>query len=211
MITGDPLRTPTFVMFADPDYFFQTFGVDVRVNPSFAWNHGGVAPEINTTFLGLAGPGVQAQGKEDDVWSDHTDIRPTILALTGLTDDYQSQGRVLAEVLQDSALPAGIRDSRAPFVALASAYKRINAPVGELGLASLKISTKALAGDNSTYTSLENQLSLITTLRNHLADKMLKQLTAAEFQGQPLPEPEGRELIVESQALLNHVNRLAAR
>jgi hypothetical protein len=210
MITGDPLRTPTFVMFADPDYFFQTFGPDVQVNPGFAWNHGGVAPEINTTFLGLAGPGLRAQGAEDDVWSDHTDIRPTMLALTGLTDDYPSQGRVLSEVLHRWALPHGVRDSGSHFGELARAYKRINAPVGELGLASLKISTRALAGDDGTYAKLENQLSFITALRDHLADEILEKLTAAEFQGQRISEREGRELVAESQALLDYVNWLAA-
>jgi hypothetical protein len=210
MLTGDPLRTPTFVMFADPEYFFQTFGADVRVNPGFAWNHGGVAPEINTTFLGLAGPGVRADGTEDDIWSDHTDIRPTMLALTGLTDDYQSQGRVLSEALHGWALPEGVRKSGAHFSELARAYKRINAPVGELGLASLKISTRALAGDNATYADLENQLSFITALRNHLADEMLEKLADAEFQGQRIPEREARELIAESRALLDYVNWLAA-
>jgi hypothetical protein len=211
MVTGDPLRTPTFVMFADPDYFFLTSGADVQVNPSFAWNHGGVAPEINTTFLGLAGPGVRAGGAEDGIWSDHTDIRPTMLALTGLTDDYQSQGRVLSEVLQGWALPVGVRDSGEHFVQLASVYKRINAPVGELGLASLKISTRALASDDGTYTNLENRLSFITALRNHLAEEMLQKLTEAEFQSQRIVEPEGRELVAESQALLDYVNWLGAR
>jgi hypothetical protein len=99
MITDDPLRTPTYVMFADPDYFFQTFGADGVVNPGFAWNHGGVSPDINVTYLALAGPGVKNKGVTDDVWSDHTDIRPTMLALLGLKDDYQSQGRVLVENL----------------------------------------------------------------------------------------------------------------
>jgi hypothetical protein len=37
-------------MFGDPDYYFQTYGADLAVNDGFAWNHGGVAPEINTTF-----------------------------------------------------------------------------------------------------------------------------------------------------------------
>ena len=214
MITGDPLRTPTFVMFGNPDYFFQTFvpkgSPNVGVNPSFAWNHGGVAPEINITFLGLVGPGVQAGGTEDSIWSDHTDIRPTMLALTGLTDDYESQGRVLSEVLHGWALPAGIRHSGEHFAELARAYKRINAPVGELGLASLAISTKALAGDDGTYTNLENRLSFITALRNHLADEMLEKLAAAEFQGQRISEREGRELVAESRALLDYVNWLAA-
>jgi hypothetical protein len=198
------------VMFADPDYFFQTFGVDVRVNPSFAWNHGGVAPEINNTWLGMVGPGVKVKGIDDEVWSDHTDIRPTILSLVGLKDDYQSQGRVLAENLHHWALPGGVEDSREEFVELARAYKRINAPVGELGLASLKASTKALAGDDNTYNRLETQLSFITALRNHLADEMLERLTAAEFQGQGIPEDEARELVSESRALVDFVNWVAA-
>jgi hypothetical protein len=210
MITADPLRTPTFVMFADPDYFFQTFGVDVRVNPSFAWNHGGVAPEINNTWLGLVGPGVKVKGVDDDVWSDHTDIRPTMLALTGLRDDYQSQGRVLSEDFHHWALPDGVSNSGDEFAELARAYKRINAPVGELGLASLKVSTKALASDDATYQNLENQLSFITSLRNHLADEMLEKLTAAEFHGKRIGKHEGRELVLESQALTDYVNWLAA-
>jgi hypothetical protein len=215
MITGDPLRTPTFVMFGNPDYFFQTFvpkgAPNVGVNPGFAWNHGGVAPEINNTFLAVAGPGVKVKGLDDDVWSDHTDIRPTLLALVGLQDDYQSQGRVLAEDLHHWALPNGIEEGREGFVELARAYKRINAPVGELGLASLKISTKALAGDEETYQNLESTLSFITALRNHLADEMLEKLTAAEFQGEQISKQEARELIRKSEALTDYVNWLASR
>lgn len=100
MITGDPLRTPTFVMFGNPDYYFQTYGSpNVVVNPGLAWNPGGVAPEINITWLGIAGRGVQNRGITDSVWSDETDIRPTMLTLVGLKDDYQSEGRVLVEHL----------------------------------------------------------------------------------------------------------------
>lgn len=214
MITADPLRTPTFVMFGDPDYFFQTFvpkgAPEVGVNPNFAWNHGGVAPEINNTWLGLVGPGVKTQGINSDVWSDHTDIRPTLLALTGLQDDYQSQGRVLAEDLRGSALPSGVQDGHGAFLQLATSYKRINAPVGELGLASLKISTKALAGDEVTYNRLENQLTFITALRDSLAKKMAGMLNAAEFQGQNIDPGQAFELVLESQALLDYVNWLAA-
>jgi hypothetical protein len=79
-----------------------------------------------------------------------------------------------------------------------------------LGLASLKISTKALASDDATYTNLENQLSFITSLRNHLADEMLERLTDAEFHGKRIREGEGRELVRESQALADYVNWLAA-
>jgi HAMP domain-containing protein len=93
---------------------------------------------------------------------------------------------------------------------LARAYKRINAPVGELGLASLKVSTKALAGTDDTYNRLETQLSFITSLRNHLADEMLERLTAAEFHGERIREDEAGELAARSRALVDYVNWLAA-
>jgi hypothetical protein len=211
MITGDPLRTPTFVMFGDPDYFFQTFGSpNVVVNPGFAWNHGGVAPEINTTFLAFAGPGVQNNGVTSSVWSDHTDIRPTLLDLLGLRDDYQSQGRVLAENLHGWALPDGVGDGGDEFVELARAYKRINAPVGELGLASLKISTAALAGDDATYNRLEKQLQLITAFRDALAARMLDRLEDAEFHGQRIGGGEERALVSQADELVEYVDWLAA-
>jgi len=43
-----------------------------------------------------------------------------------------------------------VQKSGDDFVELARAYKRINAPVGELGMASLKVSTAALAGNYAT-------------------------------------------------------------
>jgi hypothetical protein len=211
MITGDPLRTPTFVMFGDPDYFFQTFGADVVVNPSFAWNHGGVAPEINNTYLAIAGPGVKVSGVTDSVWSDHTDIRPTLLSLVGLKDDYDSQGRVLAEDLQKWALPEGVQKSGEDFVALARAYKRINAPVGELGLTSLKVSTAALAGNDATYNGLENRLQNITAFRDFLAARMFELLSEAEFGGKPVSNGERQSLVRQADALIDYVDWLAAK
>jgi len=67
---------------------------------------------------------------------------------------YDSQGRLLGKYLQKSALPEGVQKSGDDFVELARAYKRINAPVGELGMASLKVSTAALAGNDATYAGL---------------------------------------------------------
>jgi hypothetical protein len=211
MITGDPLRTPTYVMFGDPDYFFQTFGPDVVVNPSFAWNHGGVAPEINNTYLGIVGPGVKVSGVTDAVWSDHTDIRPTLLSLVGLKDDYQSQGRVLAEHLQPWALPEGVQDSGDAFAELARAYKRINAPVGELGLASLKVSTAALAGNDATYNGLENRLQIITAFRDFLAAKMIERLSDAEFGGKHVSNGDVKSLVRQADALVDYVTWLAEK
>ena len=60
------------------------------------------------TWVGWAGPGIEKNGDRNEPWNesaddkhvpftDHTDVRPTILALTGLQDDYVSDGRVVTD------------------------------------------------------------------------------------------------------------------
>lgn len=207
MLTADPLRTPSFIMFADPDYFFLTSGPDAVESPGFAWNHGGVDPKINVTFLGLIGPGVRAQGVRDQVWSDHTDIRPTLLSLVGLKDDYSSDGRVLVETLREDAVPASLRDSGA-FRELARVYKQINAPLGALGTDALPISTAALAGDDQTYATLENQVTAITAERNAIAGQIRQFLEDAEFNGNPIEDSDAATLISQAKRLLAQVRDL---
>src|SRR5207245_1210546 len=69
------------------------------------WHHGDIQPQITTTWLGLVGPGVRNLGVNSTIWSDHTDTRPTIMALVGLRDDYRHDGRVLLDVLNPAAVP----------------------------------------------------------------------------------------------------------
>lgn len=209
MITADPLRTPSFVMFGDPDYFFLTSGPDVNENPGFAWNHGGVDPKINVTFLGLVGPGVKREGVVNRVWSDHTDIRPTLLSLVGLQDDYISDGRVLSEVLRGDILPRSLREGN-DFRELAQIYKQINAPLGDLGMDTLSISTSALAGDDQTYAALETQISDITVRRNAIASQMRQVLNDAEFSGKRPDEHTLKTLIDQGRQLLREVDAVAA-
>ena len=104
----------------------------VTQNTGFAWDHGDYAAEINTNYVGLVGPGVTNLGvdgrrpptartppgrtaasrcrpaENPGTWVDETDIRPTLMYLTGLTDDYIHDGRVISEILAspDSALGA---------------------------------------------------------------------------------------------------------
>src|SRR2546421_759701 len=174
MITADPARTPTFTMFADPNYFLQTGALDcsspcVTEQPGFAWNHGDVNPDINVTWLGMVGPGVDQSGVDSNTWSDHTDIRPTMMVLLGLKDDYSHDGRVLFEDFQGWAVPPSLKKAGGIALQLAQVYKQIDACVGQLGLKTLAVSTKALesgtASDDSTYTQLENQLNSITSQR----------------------------------------------
>jgi hypothetical protein len=209
MVTADPLRTPTFTLFGNPDYFFQSFGPPPVEDSAFAWNHGGTNPEIVTTWLGMVGPGVKNNGVSGEIWSDHTDIRPTMLLLTGLTDDYQHEGRALVETLDSAALPNAVTSSGEAFTDVARALKQINAPVGPLGLASLKISTRALAGDDETFSSLESKLSGFTTTRDSLAGQMLNLLEGAEFNGAPISSAAAKSLVQQANSLLSSVNSLA--
>jgi hypothetical protein len=211
MITADPARTPNLVMFADPDYFLfagapNCTSACVVELPGFAWNHGDVQKEIVTTWLGLAGPGVRRSGVDRETWSDHTDIRPTILALVGLQDDYSHDGRVLAEALRGDALPSGIRRNPLAFALLAQAYKQINAPVGQFGQATLKISTSALVGDDQKYNRLENRLTSIGSQRDALAAQIIQRLEAAEFDNQPLDWPTTFKLLSQVNQLLERVS-----
>jgi hypothetical protein len=211
MVTADPFRTPTFTYFADPAYFLFA-GAPNCTQPcisqqfGFAWNHGDFQQEIVNTWLGLAGPGVRHLGATGAIWSDHTDIRPTMLALTGLHDDYASDGRVLVEALNGEGLAKSLRKNRDTFVELAQVYKQINAPVGEFGLMTLARSTEALQGDDATYTAIENQLIALNSQRNAIAGQMIAMLNAAAFDGKAINERQARKLIQQGEDLLDHRN-----
>ena len=221
MITADPNRTPNFILFANPDYFFLTSGKTppptctpaqnaascFAPNAGFAWNHGDFQNQITKTWLGVVGPGVLNKGRFGDIFSDHTDIRPTILRLAGLTDDYAHDGRVLFEALADHAIPGALRAHRDTLSALAAAYKAINAPLGTLGFNTLTgISTTALASGNTTddtsYTILEAQIREITAQRNEIAGKMIEMLENAAFDDQSIDKAKAVELIDEAFDLL---------
>jgi hypothetical protein len=211
MVTADPARTPTLTMFADPNYFLFAGAPNcnspcVVENPGFAWNHGDVQSDISTTWLGIVGPGVQNNGVDKRTWSDHTDIRPTMMLLLGLQDDYTHDGRALVEDLRENALPIAVRRSALGFTLLASEYKQITAPVGKLGLASLAVSTAALTGDDPTYDKLENRLITINNQRDTLAAKMIKQLEDAEFNNKPVNLFSVLQLVFEAESLLHQVH-----
>ena len=220
MVTADPNRTPNFILFANPDYFFLTSGVTPPPlctptqnaascfveEPGFAWNHGDFQNQITRTWLGMVGPGVLHKGRFGEIFSDHTDTRPTILRLAGLKDDYAHDGRVLFEALDDAAVPDSLRDHRDTLSALAEAYKQINATRGELGARTLTgISTTALKGDDATYAALEAQIYAITARRNQIVGRMIDMLEDAAFNGRSIDEPPAGRLIAEAYDLIASV------
>src|SRR5262249_2346999 len=130
---------------------------------AFAYNHGDFQRDIIRTWLGVVGPGVRKAGVTDQLFTDHTDIRPTILSLAKLKDDYAHDGRVIFEIIHDDALPVALRGHSDTLSDLAEAYKAINAPTGRLGLRTLTgISTLALKGDDATYAALEDRITDLT-------------------------------------------------
>jgi hypothetical protein len=111
----------------------------------------------------MVGPGVAQLGEFGQVFTAHADIRPTLIHLVGLTDDYAHDGRVVFEALTPDATGGSLRAHQDTLSALAAAYKAINAPLGELGFDTLTgISTTALASDDATYAILEAQIQAIT-------------------------------------------------
>jgi arylsulfatase A-like enzyme len=215
MVTqADPARTPTFTFFGDPNYFFLTSGSTTpTVGTGFAWNHGDIQPEIARTFIAIAGPGVQNLGVTDSFFSDHVDVRPTIMYLSGLTDDYQHDGRVLMELIDPQALGHDLHAHHETLLRLGQVYKQINAPFGQLAMATLKVSTHALqitSTNDATYTQLEGQIASWTATRNNLAAQMKALLEGAEFGGQATNEQQAKSLISQGQSLIDQANSVAA-
>ncbi|MGH9120326.1 MAG: hypothetical protein ACRDYC_00025, partial [Acidimicrobiales bacterium] len=137
------------------------------LNSGFAWDHGYYAAEINNTWLGLVGPDVRNLGLNGKlpangpssagpnsgnvttpgagttgIRADHTDTQPTMMALAGLKDDYQTDGRVLSEVITPNALPAAAQGS--DYLNLAACYKQLDSSVGIFGTNTLEADTVAM-------------------------------------------------------------------
>jgi hypothetical protein len=215
MVNADPARTPTFAMFAKPDYFLSTGSATcspscITQNTGFAWDHGDYAAEIDTNWLGIAGPGVAHLGLDGSpadagpssagpnsgqvtvpgsgttgTWMDLTDVRPTLMYLTGLKDDYEHDGRVVTQLLArpDHALAApGVN-------ALGACYKQLNSSVGEFGTSTLQAATAAIESTSTgdqTYLRTDQALSGLERVRDALAGKIKGELEAAAFSNTPV-------------------------
>jgi hypothetical protein len=222
MVTADRFRTPTFTPFADPDWFFFATGggicmsqaecafIPARTSQSFAWNHGDIQDEIASTWAGYVGPGIESIGVDSTTWSDHTDLRPTILNLVGLKDDYIHDGRLISEILQGYSRPSAVKKSGS-FIALAQMYKQLNAPFGEFAMDTLKSSTFALASNDegdATYNSVEGQIQSLTSQRDAVSTQMKALLQGAAFNGQAFSDSQAQALIAQGQSLLAQAHAL---
>jgi hypothetical protein len=236
-VDADPARTPTLALFAKPDYFFTNGGPTcsgscVGVNSGFAWDHGDYAAEINTNYVGFAGPGVQQLGLDGPAadagttssgpnsgqivvaqdhfpgpWVDEVDIRPTLLYLAGISDDYQTDGRVITEILADpnQALQGGgVTD-------LGECYKQLNSSVGDFGADTLIASTNAIESNSpgdGEYLRVEAQLRSLELDRDALAGQIKSELSAAAFDNQAVHNAHG--LTNACQAVISRASQVAS-
>jgi hypothetical protein len=220
MNTADPLRTPTFIVFTTPEIALTvdsatcTGQACVGIDNTEVWVHGNIAPEINGDWLGIVGPGVKKAGIQDGAWSDHTDVRPTMLAVLGLTDDYEHQGRVLSEFLEEPAKAPSARQAAGQLEALGDVYKQLNAPVGEFALATLRATTAVAArgstADDHVYADAVAALADLGQRRDDVSSRIGRLLDEAWFHGEPARGDDIRALIDQAQKIIERAKNLAS-
>jgi hypothetical protein len=249
MVNADPARTPTLAEFAKPDYYLgqgnatcnatvtgttaSDYPADcVTVDPAYAYDHGDYAAEINTNFVGFAGPGVKHLGLDGSgpadgpnsagansgqtevvdthlqgPWTDETDIQPTEMYLLGLHTDYVQDGRVITQILtnQNRAL------SSPQVTQLGEVYKQLNSSVGEFGAYTLSASTKAIESNtpgDREFVTVNAALAGLDKARDTLAIQIKNELYNAENSGTPIPAA-GRQ-IGQADLLIAAAKALAA-
>jgi hypothetical protein len=248
-VVADPSRTPTFTVFPESDVYMTdgttdscsgtTTAANADTNCTFLsrhylWNHGYYAPEINNTWLGFVGPGVDHLGlngsdagagpnsagkfsgeaqldtsvKNPGIWADHTDTRPTLMALIGLKDSYTSDGRALTEIMSTPPATTGGKE----FVPLAACYKQLNSSVGTFGTDTLRADTHAIEskspGDKQ-YAGFMSKLATLGSQRDALAGTLKQELFDAEFNGQAIPQQEASSQLSECKSVLSSADQLA--
>jgi hypothetical protein len=171
----------------------------------FAYDHGYYSPDINITWAGFVGPGVARTGlvgsnpqhgptataagqnglptltvpqaSDRRAWAEETDVRPTLLSLVGLHDDYLSDGAVLTGILARHRSTDQLDD-------LAAAYRQLNSSVGAFATDTLRADTAALASSSTgdaTFNRIESRLARLADERDALAQRIKETLDQANF------------------------------
>jgi hypothetical protein len=207
----------------------------------FAWDHGYYSPDIDITWAGLVGPGVAHLGlvgpdpahgatataagqngsptltvpdASQGLWVEEVDIRPTLLALAGLHDDYLSDGAVIPGIRSDRG-NSNHDDSHAGndrIAGLVDVYHQLNSSVGAFATDTLRAESAALASSSAgdaTFTQLENRLTRLADERDSLAQEIKVLLDRAEFgNGEPGQSAVDGES-ARAHALLTEAEELA--
>jgi len=216
MVNADPARTPSFALFAKPDYYLST-GSDscgskgcVYVNDGYAWDHGDYAAEINTNYLGFVGPGVKhlgldGSGPADGPNSAGADSGQVTVVDSGTkgtwTDETDLEPTELyllglhADYTQDGRVITQILADPGHALRggnlgdLGACYKQLNSSVGTFGADTLIASTNAVESDtpnDAEFTRVNAALFALEKARDALAGQIKGELNDAEFAGIPV-------------------------
>jgi hypothetical protein len=136
-----------------------------------------------------------------------------MMYLLGLKDDYQHDGRVILEMVDQNTLSSTLHAHAETLLRLGQVYKQINAPFGALAQSTLTVSSFAIQSNSdgdAVYTNLENKIASWTTQRDALATQTKTMLEGAEFSGLAINEQQAKGLISAGQALLDQASACAA-
>jgi hypothetical protein len=141
-------------------------------------------------------------------WIEEADLRPTLLHLVGLQDDYQTDGQVISQAL---AAPGSTLSQVAELGAL---YRQLNSSVGEFATNTLIADSKALASgsaaDDTTYTTEQTTLAELADHRDRVA-ALMKATLARAAQGTAPGRGELQSELSQGRALLRQAATLAAQ
>ena len=217
MVNADPARTPSFALFAKPDYFFSPGSATcpaagcVTQNTGFAYDHGDYAAEINTTYAAFAGPGVKnlgldGSGPADGPSSAGPDSGQVEVVNSGTTGTWVDQTDIEPTELYLLGLRGDYdRDGRVitqiltnpnhalrgdGVTRLGACYKQLNSSVGQFGAATLVASTNAVESSTSgdaEFNQVNAALSGLEKARDALAGQIKTELNDAAFDNAPVP------------------------
>src|SRR6185437_6859059 len=181
-------------------------------------------------WVGMVGPGVANNGVDgpgptggneaqdpnstrtvpeasgNGTWVEETDIRPTMLHLVGLHDDYQSDGHVITQAL---AAPSATLQATE---ALAAGYDQINSSVGQLATDTLIADSNALAtGSSSDDTGYQATVAALQQLADDrdVAAAKIKKLLSAAANGTMPNHGQLTSSLANVRELLSRADRLA--
>jgi len=145
---------------------------------------------------------------DSTTWTDHTNLRPTILSMLGLKDDYTDDGRVLVEALTKQALPTALSASKVQ--ELGDAYEQLNASFGDFAQAILAASTAAVEGPDANYAAADTAIANVIAQRDTLAGQIRAALNGAAFDNAPISNSTAGDYVSRAKSLLAQASSLAA-
>jgi hypothetical protein len=140
-------------------------------------------------------------------WIEEADLRPTLLHLAGLTDDYQTDGQVISQALTHPG------STLSKVSELGALYRQLNSSVGAFATDTLIADSHALASgstsDDSTYRTEQRTLRSIADHRDRVA-QLMKVTLARAVKGIAPGHGEMQAELSQGRALLKQAAQLAA-